>query len=130
MPAVTVHLPDDELAFVDGAAARETRSRSVQIRHYIREAMRRAGGGNGASPPGDNPSGNPPLPVVNPKNIDQVRAELAELEAERDRLAAAQDKLGFRFLPEDDARLRFLYSRCGAIRSHIQVIERFMGARS
>jgi hypothetical protein len=38
--AITVHLPFEELAFVDRCAAGETRQRSQQIRHFIREAMR------------------------------------------------------------------------------------------
>lgn len=108
MQAITVHLGDDELVFVDKAAARETRPRSQQVRHYIREAMRRAGG-----VPAGLQQWPPPLPPVD---------RLPELEAARDALEDEARKLGVRFGPHDEERLRYLRETCRTLRRQVEIV--------
>jgi hypothetical protein len=50
----------------------------------------------------------PPLPIVTPANLVEVKAEL---DAQIERLAAKQNKLGYRFLPEDERRMTRMVQR-------------------
>ena len=59
MHQLSINLPAELFEFVQKAAKRETRSVSMQIRHYIAEAARRAG-----TPTVPLEQWPPPLPTV------------------------------------------------------------------
>ncbi len=120
MPAVTVHLTDHLLEFVQKAAERETRPVSLQIRHYVAEAARRAGG-NGTAALAPWP---PPLPVVTPANIGEIKSQLAGWAEERDSLARREGKVGAGSLrPDEQNRLAWLRDTVKSLQSHVAIFE-------
>jgi hypothetical protein len=121
MQPSTIHFPEPLLALIDDLARRETRTRSQQVVHLVGQALRSQG---------HRADDGPPIGVPLPTNHDELRAELGDIEAERDRLEAAQRRLGVRFMPHDETRLRYVRSRADALRQHVQVAERLNGGRN
>jgi hypothetical protein len=66
----------------------------------------------------------PTMPTVGADNLPDARARLRDLEAERDRLAAAElrSRLGLR--PDHEARLRWLRDTVQTMRTQVAVVER------
>lgn len=122
--SITVPLSNGLLDWLKQNSARNERSLSGEVRFHLHEAARRAGHRPAASL--DNPSGNPPLPVVTAESLPAVKAELAQIDAEVGGLEEQQARLG-RCLaslpPDDERRLSYLRSRAAAIRSHVQIRE-------
>jgi hypothetical protein len=120
MHQLTINLPQDLYAFVEKIAERETRPVSLQIRHFVAEAARRAGSGNGAAlepwPA--------PLPVVTPENIGEVEARLAGWVEERDSLAKRECKTGMgSLMPHEQNRLAWLRDTVKSLQSHVAIFE-------
>jgi hypothetical protein len=120
MHPVTVQLPNDLLTFVQRTAERETRPVSLQIRHFIAEAARRAGNQPDAM---TSISGLPPLPI----GEEAQRAELAELEPELERYEAMAKREGWKLLPQHEAKLRQLRDRVTSLKQQLAPYERSNG---
>src|SRR5258706_16255569 len=73
MSQINIHLPDDLLSFVQRAAERETRTVAGQVRHYVAEAARRAGSGNGHT----REAWPPVQETVTRENLVDVKARVA-----------------------------------------------------
>jgi len=116
---VSVPLDGVLLGFVERAAERESRTVAGQIRHFIVEAMRDAG-----SPMAGLEPWPPPLAVVSRDNLSEIKARVKEMEAERDKLAATEQKNDLRLLPHDEVRLRYLRDTITSLQGHIGAIER------
>jgi len=122
MQQINLHLPDDLVKFVQRAAERETRTVAGQVRHYVAEAARRAGGGNGAAL-------EPWPPLLEPvtrETLPDVKLKVQAMQIERDKLVAAENKPGG-LLPHHQDRLQFLRGRIEALVPHIAAIERLSG---
>jgi hypothetical protein len=70
----------------------------------------------------------PELPIVSGDNIDEAKAQLLELEAERDRLVAADQRSRVGLRPDFEARLRWVRDTAKTVRAQVQVIEKLRGA--
>jgi hypothetical protein len=104
MHQLTINLPPDLYAFVQKIAARETRPVSLQIRHFIAEAARRAG-----NPTAEREPWPPVLPPVTRENLPDAKAEIAAWTVERDGLARRECETGGRSLrPDEQNRLAWL----------------------
>jgi CopG-like RHH_1 or ribbon-helix-helix domain, RHH_5 len=119
MQQINVHLPDDLLSFVRREAARGTRTMSRQVHHFIAEAARRAGNGTAGLEPWP-----PPLEPVTRENLSDIKTKVREMQVERDKLVAAEQKSRTGLMPHDQDRLQFLRGRIEALSSHIVAIER------
>ena len=116
---VLVPLNTALLGFVERAAERESRTVAGQIRHFIVEAMRHAGGAMSGPAPWP-----PPLAAVSRDNLLEIKALVKEMEAERDELVAAEKKNYFDLMAHDEVRLQYLLETIKCLRSHIAGIER------
>jgi len=116
--------PDDLLAFVQRSAERETRPVSLQIRHYIVEAARRAGNPTASLEPWP-----PELMRVTGENLVEAKAQVAELTAEYQWLRALERRSPMGSLPDADARLRYCRDRIDALSRQIEPLERVQGTR-
>jgi hypothetical protein len=116
---VSVPLDMALLGFVERAAERESRTVAEQVRHYIVEAMRHAGTPTAGLEPWP-----APLAVVSRDNLSHIRARVKEMEAERDELAAAEEKSPLGLIPHEVVRLRYLSDTIKSLQSHIAAIER------
>jgi hypothetical protein len=116
---VSVPLDAALLGFVERAAERESRTVAGQIRHYVVEAMRRAGNAAAGSDPWP-----PPLAAVSRDTLFEIKARVREMEAERDELVAAEKKNHLGLMPHDEVRLQYLLETIRCLRSHIAGIER------
>jgi len=116
---VSVPLDAVLLGFVERAAERESRTVAGQIRHFIVEAMRDAGSPTAGLEPWP-----PPLAVVSRDNLSEIKALVKEMEAERDKLAATEQKNHLGLMPHDEVRLRYLRDTIKSLQSHIGAIER------
>src|SRR6266446_258559 len=117
---INIHLPDDLLLFVQKTADRETRTVAGQVRHFVAEAARKAGGGNGAAlepwPP--------PLPTVTRKNLPEIKLQLAEWSEERDALAKRETKVGFgSLMPDEQTRLGQLRNWIATLQVRVDQLE-------
>jgi hypothetical protein len=122
---ISVVLPDEVLTFVQRAAERDCRTVSAQLRYYATEAARRAGGaaaGLTAWPP--------ELPTVTPGNLSAIKAHVAELRQEYERLRAIERKSPLGLLPDQDERLRFCRDRIDQLNRQIGPMERMQGMRN
>lgn len=119
---VSVPLDAVLLGFVERAAERESRTVAGQIRHFIVEAMRNAG-----SPTAGFETWPRPLAVVSDDNLSEIKARVKDMEAERDKLAAAEQKNHLGLMPHDEVRLRYLRDTIMRLQSYILGIERFEG---
>ena len=120
MDQISVCFPAETMAFLRRTAERECRTVGAQVRYYV-EAARKAGGSMVERAPWP-----PPLPTVASGNLSDTKSRLAEMEAERDRLADRERKEKLGLLPHDEERLRYLRDTCKTIRSHVVAIERMM----
>ena len=116
---VSVPLDVVLLGFVERAAERESRTLAGQIRHFIVEAMRDAG-----SPTVGLELWPPPLALVSRNNLSEIKARVRDMEAERDMLAAAEQKNHLGLMPHDEVRLRYLGDTIKNLQSYILAIER------
>jgi hypothetical protein len=122
---VPVPLDGALLGFVERAAERELRTLPGQIRHYIVEAMRRAG--NTTAGPDPWPS---PLAAASRDNLSEIKARMKDMEAERDELVAVEKKNQLDLMPYDEVRLQYLIETIKCLRSHIAGIERLTAGNS
>src|SRR5258708_6471555 len=116
---ISVVVPDEIIPVLDGLAARDCRTRSAQACFYVVEALRRAGHSTAGLP-----AWPPPLEPVTRENLAGVKAKVREMQIERDRLVAAENKSRTGLMPHDQDRLQFLRGRIEAVVPHIQAIER------
>lgn len=122
---ISVPLDAVLLGFVERAAERESRTVAGQIRHFITEAMRDAGGPMAGVEPWP-----PPLAVVSRENLSEIRARVKDMEVERDSLEEAGHKNPLGLMPHEEVRLRYLRDTIKSLHSHIAAIERLTGATS
>ena len=108
------------LGFVERAAERESRTVAGQIRHFIVEAM--SHGVNGMA--GSEEPWPPPLAAVSRDTLFEIKARVRDMAAERDELAAANQKNRLGLMPHDDVRLRYLRETIRCLQGHITAIER------
>jgi hypothetical protein len=116
---VSVPLDAVLLGFVERAAERESRTVASQIRHFIVEAMRDAGSPTAGSEPWPRL-----LSVVSRDNLSEIKARVKDMEAERDKLATADQENRLGLMRHDEVRLRYLCDTIKSLQSHIGAIER------
>jgi hypothetical protein len=124
MQPVTVHLPDDLLAFVQRSAEREMHPVSLQIRRYIVEAARRAGNPTASLEPW-------PLELmrVAGENLVEAKAQVAELTAEYQWLRTLERRSPMGSPQNAYARLRYCRDRIDALSRQIEPLKRMQGTR-
>jgi hypothetical protein len=122
---VSVPLDAVLLAFVARAAKRESRTVEGQIRHFIIEAMRDAGGSTGGLEPWP-----PPLALVSRQNLSEIKARVKDMQVERDNLEAVAHQNHLGLIRHDEVRLRYLRETIKSLQSHIAAIERLTDANS
>jgi hypothetical protein len=124
MREIGVSLPDDVLAAVTRIAERDCRSLAAQIRFYVTEAVRRNGHTTQREP------WPPELMSVGPHNLAEAKRQVAELQAEYDRLRGIERRTPTGLLPHQDEALRFARDRIDQLNRQIGPIERMQGVRS